>query len=32
VVTTMATYAHLDDEDRKRAYDQYLQRREDAHA
>jgi len=32
VVTTMATYAHLDDADRKRAHEQYLQRREGIHA
>lgn len=32
VVTTMEIYAHLDDEDRKRAHAQYLRRREQAHA
>jgi integrase/recombinase XerD len=32
VVTTMTFYTHLDDEDRKKSYDNYLQRREQARA
>jgi integrase/recombinase XerD len=32
VVTTMQTYTHLTDEDRKRAYESYLEKKEQGHA
>ena len=32
VVTTMQTYAHLTDEDRKQAYDTYQEKKKKAHA
>jgi len=32
VVTTMQTYTHLTDEDRKRAYESYIEKKEQDHA